>query len=416
MTKRLELLSQPCPSGWWVWTAVAVAISFICAAGHDRSVTPAYRFGTERWFAGEPLYDMAGYGFVYHPQAALIYASWVFLPTTQGEIIWRCAMIGVLAGGVASLTRLSKGNHQWFLVTSIVSAAVGMGSISNGQATVMMSGLMMLACAQLSERCWNRAAILLMLAFACKPTSLILVLLVGAIFPSMVWRLAIAMCFLAVAPFLTQTPDYVVSQFVAFYQNSRVAYGDGETGYWAHLFGKFKVAGLHIPSNVQQFSRFVAGLTTLASCGILVRKLPPERSCFFLYAISTCYLMLFSPRVEGCTYVMIGPVYGCLLSDAWLRRQSRPASIGLLLAVVSTVFSFDLALLVTQKPNEVWLNPFVCLFVTGYIGLQVARELKAADVNSRTPHRQPKMRLAIPTGNRRSESLEDSFELSCAEQ
>ena len=70
----------------------------------------------------------------------------------------------------------------------------------------MMAGLMILACTGLSQRRWNRATILLALALACKPTSLILVLLVGAIFPPMLWRLAIAAVCFVLAPFLLSPP------------------------------------------------------------------------------------------------------------------------------------------------------------------------------------------------------------------
>ena len=62
--------------------------------------------------------------------------------------------------------------------------------------------------------------------------------------------------------------------------------------------------------------------------------------------------MLLSPRVEGCTYVMIGPVYGILLAEALFRRHSLPASIGLSIVIVSTVFSFDLATLVITATAE----------------------------------------------------------------
>ena len=76
-----------------------------------------------------------------------------------------------------------------------------------------------------------------------------------------------------------------MSQYVAFFQNSRVAYGDGETGHWAHLFGMLRVAGLDVASPVQQFVRIIAGLATLGTSWIVVRKLSPEHACFYLYAI-----------------------------------------------------------------------------------------------------------------------------------
>ena len=370
-------------TAWLIWIVLGLVISIVVAKSQDtgeRSVTGSYRAAVQNWFAGEPLYNMAGSGFIYMPQAAIVFAPWGLLPKLIGEIAWRWTIVIVFSAGVFRLTRLLSHDDRWFLIATLAAAGTGAGCVRNGQSTLMIAGLMMLATVDIKDQKWWRATVLLSLAFAFKPVSIVLILLVAAIYPQMLWRLAIGMGVVGVAPFLMQRPDYVVSQFVACYQNSRVAFSVGETGHWAQLFGMLKVAGLDLPSPVQQIGRLTAAAATLGICWLSARRLPANRNAFYLYAISACYLMLFNSRTEGSTYAMVGPVYGILLSEAWLMRRQSIATAGYALAIIATVFNFDLALIVVKRPNEIWLAPFICVLVTVGLLVQLARELRLESV------------------------------------
>ncbi|MEI8380647.1 MAG: glycosyltransferase family 87 protein [Planctomycetota bacterium] len=372
-------------AAWLIWIALGLAISIVVLRSQDtgeRSVTGSYRAAVQNWFAGEPLYNMAGSGFIYMPQAALVFAPWGLLPKLMGEITWRWTILIVFAAGVFRLARLLSRDDRWFMIATLASAGTGAGCVRNGQSTLMIAGLMMLATVDLKDQKWWRATVLLSLAFAFKPVSIVLILLVAAIYPQMLWRLAIGMSAVGVAPFLTQRPDYVISQFVACYQNSRIAFSVGETGHWAQLFGMLKVAGLDLPSPVQQIGRLTAAVATLGVCWIAVRRLPANRSAFYLYAISACYLMLFNSRTEGSTYAMVGPVYGILLSEAWLVRRLSVATLGYSLAIIATVVNFDLALLVVRRPNEIWLAPLICVLVTACLLGRLTHDIRMSSEKS----------------------------------
>lgn len=349
---------------WGVWIALTVVLCVIVLTSKERSVTPSYRKAAQNWFAGQPIYNMAGSDFIYMPQAALVFAPWGMLPKPLGEVLWRVTILAVLAAGVFRFTRLASADDRWFVVTSWASAATAVGCARNGQSTLMITGLMLLAVVDLHDRRWWRATLLLTLAFAFKPVALVLLLLVAAIYPQMLWRLAIGMVVFAIFPFLTQRPDYVVSQLQACYENSRVAFDVGVTGHWAQLFGMLKVAHLDVPAPVQQIIRVIFAGLTLIACWIAVRRLSPVRSAFYLYALATSYLMLFNSRTEGSTYAMMGPVYGLLLAEDWLQRRSRIGTIGYFAAIVATVLNFDLALLVVKRPDEIWLCPLICVLAT----------------------------------------------------
>ncbi|MDB5343798.1 MAG: hypothetical protein JWP89_2175 [Schlesneria sp.] len=368
---------------WLAWIGMAVVIGLILyfddLNGRERSVVPNYRAAVVNWIAGNPLYNMGGSGFVYAPQCALVFVPWAMLPKPYGEIVWSWTILAVLAVGVFRLTRMVSHDDRWFLINTVVTAAISAGCARNGQATLIITGLMLLATVELKAEQWWRATVLLALAFAFKPVAFVMILLVAAIYRPMLWRLAVATVFVAIAPFLVARPEYAMTQFVAFYENSRIAFKDGETGYWAHIYGMLKVFGLDLPSPVQQTGRVVFAVGTLAACWLAARKLPQDRGLFFLFAFSNCYLMLFNSRTEGSTYAMVAPIYGILLAESLLLRRNIGLTIGFTLAALATTLNFDLAKLMTPPPREIWMGPFVCVVVSVYLAWRLAKEMRTAD-------------------------------------
>ena len=383
-TPSLSIYRQ---SGWWSWLAltgvVTLTVVMSIVTGQERSVTPNYQSAVVHWFAGEPLYNMEGHGFLYLPQAALTFAPWAMLPHTASELVWRWCMIGVLAASCLRLTRLLGGDDRWFFAISASSVVLAWGCARNGQSTLLITGLMILAAADLSEAHWWRATILLSLAFAFKPLVIVLILLAGAVYPRMSWRLAIGLLFVALVPFMTQRPDYVISQYRACVQNLEITFDVGETGLWAQFFGMLQVAGIKFPSAVRTVMRLLAAATTLFACWKASRVLSPERSAFYLFSFASCYLMLFNSRTEGNTYTMIGPVYGALLAEAAFQLKNRTSTSWMIAAVVLTVANYELAVLVTPRPKAVWISPLVCVGVTGYLILRLAQDLRTADLENR---------------------------------
>lgn len=384
MTVPTVTSTQSRRAAWGVWIALTLVVCTLAVARQPRTVTPSYRHAVQNWFAGEPIYNMAGSDFIYFPQAALVFAPWGLLPIPVGEILWRVTILAVLAAGVYRFTRLASADDRWFLINTFASAGTAAGCARNGQSTLIVTGLMLLAIVDLHDRRWWRATLLLSLAFAFKPIAIVVILLVAAIYLQMLWRLTIGLLTVAVLPFLTQTPDYVISQYQACYENSHTAFQVGITGHWAQLFGMLKVVGLEVPSPAQQVIRIAVAGATLVICWGAIRRLSPARGLFFLYAFATSYLMLFNSRTEGSTYAMIGPVYGLLLAEAWLSQHNQLRTTGYLLAVIGTVFNFDLALLVVKRPDEIWLCPFICVLVTIDLIRQLVREISNVQMTPRT--------------------------------
>jgi alpha-1,2-mannosyltransferase len=368
-------------AGWLLWISLTAIITFVVALSiynaHERSVTPSYREAVWNWFAGQPLYNMQGHGFLYLPQAALVFAPWAILPHAACEIVWRWSIIGVLAASVSRLTRLLNGDGRWFFAMSLSSTVLAWGCARNGQATLLITGMMILAVADVSESRWWRATFLLALAFAFKPLALVLIMLVGVLYPRMSWRLAIGLFLVAVVPFATQRPDYVMSQYRACHQNLQITFEVGETSLWAQFFSMLQVAGIHLPATVRTAIRLLAAVSTLFACWQAVKTLSPHRAAFYLFSLTACYLMLFNSRTEGNTYAMVGPVYGALLAEAAYRLNHRRSTGWLIAAVVLTLANYELAVLMTPRDKAIWICPLVCVGVTGYLVHRLIQEVQS---------------------------------------
>lgn len=373
-------------AGWTTWFVLAFVISTTVAYSividQERSVTPAYRSAVMNWFNSKPLYNMSGHGFLYLPQAALTFAPWAVLPHGMSEVVWRLCIIYALAYACYRINQKLGGDGRSFWTISICTTVLAWGCARNGQSTLAITAMMMLAAIDLSEARWWRATALLSLAVAFKPLAIVMVMLAAAVYPKASWRLALGMVLVAAAPFLTQRPDYVMSQYVDCFRSLQVTFNVGENEKWAQFFGMLEVARIDLPKPIRTGVRLAAALGTLFACWKAAQVLAPQRAAHYLFAFSACYLMLFNSRTEGNTYAMVGPVYGVLLAEALFRWKDRRAANWMIAAVSLSVLNYELAILISPRPDAIWISPLVCTGVSVYLVMQLMQELKQARNNS----------------------------------
>lgn len=365
---------------WSVWIIYALAITCIVLFTKERTVTNAYRHGVDRWFNSQPLYDDSGHGFIYFPQAALTFAPWAVLPHVAGEIVWRWSCIGVLCAAVFRLVHVLGGNSNWFLIASIATAALSWTSAQAGQSTLPMTALMIFAAIGVHQKRWWLATWLLVLGVAVKPLTMVMVLLVAAIYPPMLWRLMVGFVAMVLIPFATQSPSYVIDQYRGCLDMLRAAYnqGDNPKDYWAQLFGMLRVFGVEVPPMIQTVARLIAALGTLGACWWASRRLPSARAAWYLFALSTCYLMLFNPRTEGNTYAMVGPIYGILLAEAWVVQRNRPLTAALAVMLLGTVGTYELTKPFVGAARATFMAPLMGIGLTILVVRDLLRELKVS--------------------------------------
>ncbi len=356
---------------WAGWVALFLVMAAIIAHDSTRSVLAVYRFGSTQWIAGRTLYEFTGIGgFTYLPHAAILFIPFALLPPLAGEVLWRLLNIAVFAVGLSGFARLAgeRSGKDLFPLMTLVTLPLAWGCARNGQATLLMTGFMLLAAADLARSRWWRSTLWLALAVAVKPLAIVLVLIIGARERHMTLRLAAGMALLALFPFATQHPAYVAGQYAASIQNMALSAHVGVVAHgWTTPFTALRVAGIDVPERVQTVMRLAAAVATLALYGMARRRQGAAAAAVHAYSLAAVYLILFSPRTENNTYVMLGPVIGVFLTQA-VRAEQRTGEAVMLGGILAVLLgSRQLEHLLTPHASDGWLSPLMASFVAVYL-------------------------------------------------
>lgn len=350
-------------SAWFLWGILFLVVAGIVFAGSMRTVVPSYRMAALSWVSSQGLYDGTGVGgFVYFPQAAILFIPFAMLPEVLGEALWRLLNIGVFAFGLHGFARLAgeRTRTMLFPLMTLVAIPLAWDCARNGQATLAMTGMMLLALVDVARNQWWRATLWLMLSVALKPLSIVLVLLLMAIDRPLTWRLLLGMVALALFPFLTQHPAYVVQQYSACIQNTMTAAHVGVVAHgWTTPFTALRVAGLDVPERVQTVIRLVAALATLGICFLARKRHDAARSAVYVFSFAAAYILLFSPRTENNTYVMLGPAIGVFLAQAFLIEKRYAMGALLSVIAVSAAAGRGLARVLAPHTEAIWMSPLM---------------------------------------------------------
>ncbi|HTG01988.1 MAG TPA: glycosyltransferase family 87 protein [Nitrospirota bacterium] len=356
---------------WAAWAALFGITAAIIMCGSSRSVVPSYRLAALSWIAGQNLYDGTGFGgFVYFPQSAILFVPIALLKPVAGEVVWRFVNIGVFAAGLRVFSRLrtpAPGKDLFPLMT-VVAIPLAWDCARNGQATLIMTGLMLLAVSDVFRGRWWRAVAWLCLGVAFKPLVMVLVLLIMAVNRPMTVRLAIGVAVVALLPFLAQSPAYAARQYAACFTNMSTAAHVGVVAIgWTTPFTALRVAGIDIPERVQTVTRLLAAAATLVLCFIAFRRLAGERYAFYLFSLCALYVMLFSPRTENNTYVMLAPAFGLFLASAFRVDKRTGEGIFLSILVLILLSSRPISKLVAPHAEQIWIPPLIGVCFCGYV-------------------------------------------------
>ncbi len=352
-------------AAWIAWGVVFLAVAALVLAGNDHTVVPAYRKAAGDWFGGRAIYTSTGHGFLYFPAAALLFAPFAALPAAAGEIAWRALNVGCFAMGIRRLSSINGTalEGRLFPVLSIASLPAALACARNGQSTLVMTAMMMLACTDLGERRRGRAALWMSLAVAFKPLALVMMLLSPAFDRKMTWRVALGIASVLACPFLTQSPQYVAAQYVQCVEMLRASSRCGMIELWAQPFSVLSLLEYHLSEPVQTLIRAAAAAATFGLCWFGRTRRDAARAAEFLFAFSVLYVLLFNPRTENNTYAMLGPVIG-LFAAAPLFLERRQIELAVLSASYVVLCAGDELVRLVSPPGElIWVKPCVGLVV-----------------------------------------------------
>lgn len=327
----------------WCLYVVLVCV-IVWHQGHDHTVTPNYLIAASHWLHGNNLYNSKGVGFIYLPQSAVLFVPFAFIAKysfAAAEIIWRILSLGLFAYAVLCFARLLDVNtvKKTFLIITVVSLLLAFSSARNGQFNIILSVLMLLAVCGIAKERWWLVVFYLILGFAFKPTMIVLLLLVFALYRPARWRLIIGMIIFVLLPFLTQDFHYVASQYVASVAMLHVAANLGmNMPIWAQFFGILSQVNISVPDTWQNVIRIICAILTLGCAWRAHKQYKINLAVIFLYTFAACYLMLFNPRTEHNDYVIMAPSLGIFLAWSFYVGR-RYLSIFLTVLVVGIAFA-----------------------------------------------------------------------------
>lgn len=353
-----------------LWVLFALIVGIIVASRPDkRTVTPEYRQASEKWWGGkESPYDMSQVGYLYLPQEAILYTPYQLLPKSLGEPLWRWTGLALLAVGLwRGAGVMGSGQKEpLFLAATLLVIPATLSSARNGQVNLPLAGLMLLGVADIARARWNVATLWLLLAVMLKPIALAPALLAGACYAPLRLRLAGGFLLCLAAAWIHPDPSYVTAEYRHFWEKFLLA-GQPAENTFSDFFGMLWCWGIHPAPAVISGIRALMAIVVLLLSLHVVRKFRGDAfaQAFGVMLLSSLYLMLFNPRTEENSYVMLAGFTSLMAGRAILANSGRPA-------LLLTLFTLTLAVESYGHPifplTRIWFKPLATLgFATALV-------------------------------------------------
>lgn len=358
------------------WLIYGLVLGIVVAVDPDRrTVTPNYRQAAEKWWpAQEDIYTGKKKGFLYLPQSAILYTPIAALPKRVGEPLWRWIGLGVLAWGLWRAGRTfgpsSLPPTGRFALLTALTIPASLASAGNGQMNILLGALFLHTAVELAEKSWLRSSATLVLAFALKPLAAVYLLLTGALLPKVRWWLAGALLLLFLLPFLHPAPDYVLRQFQLAAQVLRSS-SQPDFHDFCDLAGMFRTFGLPLPDALWFAIRALAAFITLGLGWLALRRRPWPEAQLLIYTLAVTYLVLFNPRTEANTYILLAPAIALFALRALPATKPDRFSLGFkLLALLALALGVDSYGFLHQWTN-LWLKALLTSIFAGWLAREI---------------------------------------------
>jgi alpha-1,2-mannosyltransferase len=333
----------------------------------QHTTTPTYRAAATEWWQTHDLYTYRAHdGFFYFPQAALIFSPFNALPYLVGEIVWRAFTFGLFAYALVRLWQVFLSGRastgKTFLFLSLLAVPSAFASLRNAQFDLPLAALVVLAAAEVASARWTAATVFLCLGVALKPLAVVPLLLFTALYWKLIPRVIVGLVIVAVFPFLTETPVYVVHEYIRCYQALQIA-SVGEEARYSDLAALLSHVGYDAPTALKTGARIFFALAYLGLGALAIRRLNRVHAAWTVGALAADYLMLFNPRTETCSYVFLGPFVASLAllymhqpSRKWLGYALAFGAIGFACDAFPKIDGFSI-----HDMTDRWLKPLIAL-------------------------------------------------------
>ena len=294
-----------------VWILVACYLVSYSLFSKDTHVSALYYHVAHNWLNSQNLYSGGIWSFLYFPQSAILYIPYAILPFKVSEVAWRLTNVILLATclwKIVNFTPISNRNKFCILLT-LAGYTVAMGSLREGQMTITIAALLIYSITLLLNNKWWECSILLILAIAIKPISVIYVGTVFILYKPLRLKLIILFVLALILPFICQHPSYALQQYKNFYlviHNAVIGTQGGSN--WAQLFSLiYNIFHIKIPNIISYPVRVVAGALIVIALYAYKKTYNTKFFLLLLLTFTGAYLMLFNPRTESNDYIILFP-------------------------------------------------------------------------------------------------------------
>ena len=229
------------------------------------------------------------------------------------------------------------GRRKWtFLVMTVVAVSGSLSATRYGQTNVLLAAFLALAAVSLGRAAWKSSALWLLLSLASKPVGLVACLLAGACYPRrMLLPLVCGLVVFGAVSFAHPDPRYVAGQYSLFAETMQFAQQTPKHSF-CDVQGLVRTFGWLPPPGLMTAVRVLAAAVVMLLAWLSVRRYDAARGAFSCMLLAVLYLLLFNPRTESNSYVLLAPFLGVLVADA-ARRPGELARFLWLLAFAAVM-------------------------------------------------------------------------------
>lgn len=366
---------------WLLFAGVVAIIAFVRPT--ERNITHHYSNASFNWWSQQDLYDSSGAGFLYFPQSAYLYAPFAWqkfpdplqefnqrpfkeqfketIPLRFGEAFFRIFALLFLGWSIWNVCLLfeKKDTFSIFFPASLLAVPATITAAGNGQFNLLLAATTLLACARLANRKWTESVVWLILGIAVKPLGVVPFLLLVALNRPLWGRSIIGLVIFMALGFLHWNFEYAIRQWRLMVEQLTIASKPGWNEF-DEISAMFSTFGLKLSSDFWFVIRTIAALGTLAVSYICYRRFPFKTATFLATTFAMTYLMIFNPRTETNSYLIVAPYLGIMA--AMMFRDGKKDWIAWGLVAIALGLGSD-NYGDFYKITKIWWKPFItCLF------------------------------------------------------
>ncbi|WP_109050160.1 glycosyltransferase family 87 protein [Azospirillum sp. TSA6c] len=297
--------------GLWLWAIMTAVISIIAVIQPHRCISWIYRQAAEAWATASPLYAPGLHGFLYFPTGTLVYGPFALLLQPLDSHAWRLFLSASLVLAVRRYAHMLAPGAGAAVAGMILALTIPAAVIDllRGQMTLLMAAILLVAAADAADGNHRRAGFWLALAVFVKPLALVPAMLIIVALPAAGPSFAASLLIGVAASMLHPHPDYAMAQWVAMIDKLRFAAAP-DSGTWFDIGALLKRLGLIGPTEPLFGLRLAAALSTLILALLAARRFETRTAVICCLHLGCCYLLLWNPRVEEGSYVMLALLVG----------------------------------------------------------------------------------------------------------